>query len=504
MRKKFGSGIKFITLLLLVTKLSAQNIGIGTISPHSSAQLDITSTSKGFLIPRMTTSVITSISNPAKGLMVYDSTKNQLMVNMGISSAPNWQTIVANSGWNLTGNSGINAATQFIGTTDATSLLFRVNNQPAGFIHYGNLNTAFGLQALTNNTTGNFNTANGRGALYYNNTGGGNTAIGANALYYNTSGSFNIAIGSYILYANSTGNYNTAIGSDALVSNSSGNYNTAIGNDALYWNTTGSNNIANGGGSLYNNSSGQENVAIGTGALYSNSGSLAHYNTAIGSYALANTTNSQYNTAIGYRAGDNYDMGYNNTILGANCDVNAYGLYNCIAIGQAVTCTASSQARIGNSATNSIGGYANWTNFSDGRYKKNIQQNVQGLDFIMKLRPVTYQLDVSGISKILDEGRGKELNVAMKTSITEKEQMIFSGFIAQEVEQAAKETNYNFSGVDKPKNEKDFYGLRYADFVVPMVKAMQEQQQLIGDLQKRISLLEEQNKMLMQLLNKKN
>ena len=51
---------------------------------------------------------------------------------------------------------------------------------------------------------------------------------------------------------------------------------------------------------------------------------------------------------------------------------------------------------------------------------------------------------------------------------------IFSGFIAQEVEQAAKESGYEFSGVDKPGNENDFYSLRYSDFVVPLVKAVQE------------------------------
>ena len=38
---------------------------------------------------------------------------------------------------------------------------------------------------------------------------------------------------------------------------------------------------------------------------------------------------------------------------------------------------------------------------------------------------------------------------------------------------------YDFSGVDKPKNDKDFYGLRYAEFTVPLVKAVQEQQQII-------------------------
>ena len=61
----------------------------------------------------------------------------------------------------------------------------------------------------------------------------------------------------------------------------------------------------------------------------------------------------------------------------------------------------------------------------------------------------------------------------MKTAMADKEKIIQSGFIAQEVEQAAKELGYDFSGVDAPKNDKDFYGLRYAEFTVPLVKAVQ-------------------------------
>jgi hypothetical protein len=44
---------------------------------------------------------------------------------------------------------------------------------------------------------------------------------------------------------------------------------------------------------------------------------------------------------------------------------------------------------------------------------------------------------------------------------------------AQDVEAAASSINYDFSGVDKPKNDKDIYGLRYSDYVMPLVKAVQ-------------------------------
>jgi trimeric autotransporter adhesin len=63
-----------------------------------------------------------------------------------------------------------------------------------------------------------------------------------------------------------------------------------------------------------------------------------------------------------------------------------------------------------------------------------------------------------------------------KDSEALKGKMLQTGFIAQEVEVAAKSVGFDFSGVDAPKNENDFYGLRYAEFVVPLVKAVQEQQ----------------------------
>lgn len=62
-----------------------------------------------------------------------------------------------------------------------------------------------------------------------------------------------------------------------------------------------------------------------------------------------------------------------------------------------------------------------------------------------------------------------------------------SGFIAQEVEKAAKETGYNFNGVHSPESETDNYSLSYAQFVVPLVKGMQEQQKIIEELKQEIA-----------------
>lgn len=448
--------LPFLAGLGMTANSLAQNVGIGTPSPDTSAQLDVTSTSRGLLIPRMVSAGVTAIGTPAKGLMVYDSSRNQLLINTGSASAPYWQNIEATGAWSLTGNTSINRSTQFLGTTDFNPLVFRTNGIFSGEIDYLNQNTFFGYQCGLNNTAYG-NSAMGANSMMSNTTGNENAAFGAASLQQNTTGSYNTALGFGSLQANVAGQYNTAVGLGALSTATSPNYSTAAGEQAL-----------------------QNSSGIG--------------NTAAGYAALSKTTDSYYNTAIGANAGAYYNFGYNNVFLGANCYASGAGIYNAIAIGQGVLCTASSQARIGNSVTNSIGGYAYWTNFSDGRYKKNIKENVKGTDFIMRLRPITYQLDVTGIENKLSEMRGKTTdgglqNAAMGKAIAEKEATVFSGFVAQEVEQAAKDASYDFSGVDKPKNENDFYGLRYEDLVVPLVKTLQEQQRLIKILQQKIDRL---------------
>jgi hypothetical protein len=120
---------------------------------------------------------------------------------------------------------------------------------------------------------------------------------------------------------------------------------------------------------------------------------------------------------------------------------------------------------------------------SDGRYKYNIKEDVKGLDFVLKLRPVTYQFD----TKLLNAEMNPSgfININYKEDIYKKGSPVRrTGFIAQEVEKAADAAGYNFSGIYKPKTEKDHYSLSYESFVVPLVKAIQEQQQQIESLKK--------------------
>lgn len=512
-----GLGVSVLTLK------SNGNIGIGTTTP--AARLEVIGTTK-------TNNIQVTTGAGLNKILVSDANGNgtwQSASSLGIS------------GWSLTGNAGTNSGSNFIGTTDNNALVFKVNSLRAGYVDRvgGTENTSFGLEALPNNngtsnaafgrwtllnnTTGNYNMGVGTQALVSNTSGSNNTASGLQSLGYNITGNNNTGTGFQALYLNTIGDNNTAFGLSSLFNNKAGNNgvaigmysqlyandrttawdntntsigyqslrgsttpanntgtdNTAIGRDALYSNTTGSYNAANGFQALYYNTTGIRNTANGYQALYNNS--TGDHNTAYGFNTLYQTTVSSYNTALGISAGAIFDNGGFNTFIGTNAYANGAGYINSTCLGSNTTMTASNQVRIGNGNITSIGGQVGWSTVSDARFKKNVREDVHGLDFIMQLKPVTYNLDVTGINNFIGKDKAIKKDAAGEKESTEdlqataaKEKIIYSGFLAQDVEASAKKLGYDFSGVDAPKNEKDYYGLRYAEFVVPLVKAVQE------------------------------
>jgi len=291
-------------------------------------------------------------------------------------------------------------------------------------------------------TTGNDCVAVGALTLINNTTGSSNTAMGYRALTTNTTGSLNVAIGDASLLNNTEG-LNTAVGATSMNANTTGSVNAAFGYNALNRNTTGNNNTAIGASSLLNNLTGSDNTSIGY--------SSGRY---FGGSASALTSINQ------------------SVFVGESTQALADNDTNEIVIGYGAIGRGSNTVQIGNANMTNIGGQVAWSNPSDLRLKKDIDTSNFGLNFITKLRPVTYH---------------------MKTGT----QDLQSGFIAQEVETAANSIDYKFSGIVKPASTNDFYSLRYSDFVVPLVKAVQEQQIIIekqdkkiADLQNRLQRLE--------------
>lgn len=394
----------------------------------------------------------------------------------------------------------------------------------------GNENTAYGLYSLFSNTIGSFNTAYGTYSLQATSNGSANTAVGYKSLYRNN-GYQNTAVGYNALYSNTATN-NTGVGADALMDNQTGSSNTAIGVYALMRNTSGSNNTAsgfnslffnNGSGnagygifSLYNNVAGHYNAAQGYYSLYTNSS--GSYNTATGTLSvylnqngsfnaghgylsLFNNTTGWYNTASGAYALQTNTTGSYNTAVGNGADVTTGTLTNATALGAGATVDRSNKVRIGNTAVTSIGGQVGWTIFSDGRFKKNISEDIPGLDFINSLRPVSYTLDTKAINAVYKKNQRSSNYDSMKVkedsqtkSLFEKandeaSKLSYTGFVAQEVEAAAKKLNFDFSGVDKPETADGLYGLRYDNFIAPLVKAVQELAKQNTELKKEIDMM---------------
>jgi hypothetical protein len=365
----------------------------------------------------------------------------------------------------------------------------------------GNYNTAFGYATSVWNSTGTRNTSIGYRALDYNRIGNDNTGSGFQALY-NTLGSYNTAHGSNSLYSNTDGNNNTAIGYASLYTNTTGFANTASGYKSLYLNTIGFGNTASGYNALYNNTSGYDNVAFGQQSLYANT--TGYFNTGVGGYALASNQAGKNNTVVGYNtlyknvAGSNnvavgygagYDMASNSycTYIGVFADASLNKITNATAVGYSAKVNASNKVVIGNTSVTVIGGKVGWSILSDGRFKKDIKQDVPGLSFINKLNPVTYHINREKLERFF--GTSDSTIQSMKNDFAASDKKLRTGFVAQEVEKVAKEINYDFDGVNAPENDKDNYSLVYADFVPSLVKAVQELSKQNEELKKEVDEL---------------
>ncbi|MEO8149112.1 MAG: T9SS type A sorting domain-containing protein [Bacteroidia bacterium] len=391
--------------------------GIGTATPNTSALLEIKSTAKGLLIPRMTLTQRDAIATPATGLMIYQTNSTQgfyyyngtawtavsgtasgantalsnlatTSINQSLkpnasntfdlgTSALAWKNIYLKGGLFLNGKkmmsykSGVNTIIgESAGSTGTGGYNTAIGSNVLKFNTTGNSNVAVGENSLVYNTIGNNNTATGYAALINNTSGGTNVANGFEVLYNNTTGGGNTAIGNLTLFSNTTGNENTATGSYALYANTTGYGNSASGVYALQTNTTGFNNTASGNSALYSNTTGEENSAFGTGALSSNSTGVG--NTGIGTSALFSVIGQDYNTACGYHAlsngSGNFSFGYgnNNSAFGANAlENNTDGSYNTAAGMYALysNTTGGPNSAFGyNALYSNISGYNNTAN----------------------------------------------------------------------------------------------------------------------------------------------
>ena len=345
------------TLLLLLTislispRAMAQpmadgegDVAIGTLTPHPSALLELSSTEKGLLIPRMSSVERSLIANPAEGLMIFNTDIDQIEVFTDAGPGPaRWQVVEAGGDWLLTGNGGLtDGENNYLGTHDEVP-----------------------VRVITDSTTRIFVNALGQ-------VGVGTETPDANALLdvdgrVNTSASYDVE-GTRFLWAGSdfsrqmtlvggagnevaNGTSNTAIGRSAGASLTTGAQNTFVGARSARLTTTGSANTIVGTDAGALNVRGSDNVYIGRRA--GRAGTNAGHNTFVGRDAAYNVTTGTFNTASGSNVGGNLRENNYVTLLGAFANTGGASggtLRNATAIGYAAVVTADNALVLGNSS----------------------------------------------------------------------------------------------------------------------------------------------------------
>ena len=282
--------------LISVVAVNAQNVGINTTTPHPSSELDVTSTNKGFLAPRMTQGQRNSIASPATGLLIYQT-----------DVTPGFYTYNGTAWTSMNNPEGI----------------FKGESSLISYRNTGN----FGKDFLVNSDRINYNGTleykmmflpSKKGAFRVGNVDNKNwdlDSIGqysfASGLDVKAKGAGSTALGTS---SSASGNSSTAMGSNSIASGSfataMGNGSTASGNSST---AMGFNAIASGS---YSTAMGDETKASAAGATAAGIQSVASSNgaTAIGINVTASGFSS---TAIGNktRASGDYATALGNNVL---------------------------------------------------------------------------------------------------------------------------------------------------------------------------------------------
>ena len=337
-------------------------VGIGTTTPNTDAALEVLSTTKGILLPRVAltgTTIASPLSLHVAGMTVYN-TATVLDVTPGYyyNDGLKWVKIAdANNNdlrtaqdfptSHITKDAGVGGLGINAGSADVIAIGFEAGySNPYTDDFFKNI--FIGTRSGYSNTDGYWNTFIGYKSGEGNTEGIKSTFIGHEAGSKNAYGNENTGIGYNALKNNvgdptaTTGNppsgiSNTAVGSESMLNNESGQGNVAVGVLSLWNNDDGDNNIAIGLRTLGVNTSGFDNTAIGFRSLASNS--TGDNNTATGKWALRFNQTGSNNTAIGHETGTTLggDMGDNNIFVGASITELKTGLNNAVIIGANLT-----------------------------------------------------------------------------------------------------------------------------------------------------------------------
>ena len=391
----------------------------------------------------------------------------------------------------------------------------------------GSNNVAFGNDALKV-CTGSDNTAigygagdstvlagktviigSGAGSGVLTDDADGCVLIGNNAGTDLTEGDHAVLIGYHAGQSLTVTDGNTMIGYNAGVytagTGTNAQNNTFVGDEAGKFNTTGKNSTfigaLSGNGVTGTRTTGDSHTCLGykSGNIIQGA---ANYNTYIGVKAGEVSTTASSNTCLGYLAGNSITTGNKNICIGRDSDVTAT-VSNQIAIGYQAAVTAQYGIAIGDQVSAAgndcvIGKSGatitvdfdvdgTWSQTSDIRKKRNINDDTLGLSFINNLKTKTFQWRPAeehpeewGHFTINENG--EKIYNEMNT------ETIMHGLIAQDVKEALEKENCNtFGGWNV--DDKGQQQISKAMFVIPLIKAVQELSAQVEELKQKVAEL---------------
>ncbi|MBK7890224.1 MAG: tail fiber domain-containing protein [Bdellovibrionales bacterium] len=371
----------------------------------------------------------------------------------------------------------------------------------------------------------NFNL--GFGAATYGVTGSSNTLIGISSGNALTSGSSNTTLGKSALQNASTANYNTSIGENSLANLTSSPNNTAVGYQSGGQIVGGTSNTFLGAGAGYNaNGSSSGNVMIGYNSGPATStginnqlwignapgvplifGDFTNNKIGIGTTTPTHQLHMYNATNSGVRmdaSGNSFSMTtsgigfkiYDENALLDRLNINASGNVGIgttspgfkLQVNGTIAPATDNSSNLGDASFRFMNVYAvNGTiNTSDARLKNSIENSDLGLNFINRLRPVSYHWN---------DGSDKALHY---------------GVIAQETQAALEETKREL-GHDRIDNvivthdeKSDRFGVRYTELISPLIKAVQELFTQLTDQKAELASLKAENAAMKKYLCEKD
>ena len=295
--------LSFITFTL---SLEAQNISINTNgdAPDESALLDIQSTDKGLLIPRMTSTQRGDILNAANGLLVFDTDSQSFW----FYDQTEWVELASQPTHLSDADNDTDIHVESSPDEDAIRMRIQgdeglvLQQSPSGVHRFSTYelsrNLFFGYNAGMNSTSG-FNTFLGYETGLNNIGGAQNVFIGYQAGESNEEGDGNVSIG-YRAGNSNIGSFNTFIGRNAGLDNEDADGNVFVGHNSGDSNVSGANNVFMGYNSAASNINGENNTFVGQGSgFYNSSGSD---NTFIGEDSGRRNRTGSNNVAVGSNA----------------------------------------------------------------------------------------------------------------------------------------------------------------------------------------------------------